>query len=118
MFDIECNGRKLARDKEGFPLHAEDWNDEVAEILAADEGYEEFNDEKKEIVKFLRSYYLKFNAFPILQSVCKKVGQGRECVTKEFIDPMKAWKIAGLPKPDGIHFVSMDGKNFRMEECC
>ena len=31
---------------------------------------------------------------------------------------MKAWKIAGLPKLDGIHFVSFDGKNYRLEECC
>jgi hypothetical protein len=29
-------------------------------------------------------------------------------VNEEFINPMKAWKIAGLPKPDLIGFVSVD----------
>lgn len=118
MYDIECAGKKLARDKDGFLLHTEDWNEDVAEIIAAEEGFTSFNEEQKEIISFLRSYYLKFNAFPILNAVCKKIGQGRACVNEKFIDPMKAWKIAGLPKLDGIHFITVDGKNFLMEECC
>jgi hypothetical protein len=31
---------------------------------------------------------------------------------------MKAWKIAGLPKLDLVHFVSVDGKHYMLEECC
>ncbi|MEW6520421.1 MAG: TusE/DsrC/DsvC family sulfur relay protein [Thermodesulfobacteriota bacterium] len=118
MYDIECNGRKLARDKEGFLLSPDDWNDEVAEIIAADEGYDDFNEEKREIVKFMRNYYFKFHAFPILDAVCRYTGQERKCLEKEFINPMKAWKIAGLPKPDGIEFVTLDGEHYLMNECC
>jgi tRNA 2-thiouridine synthesizing protein E len=27
------------------------------------------------------------------------VHQDNECLYEQFIDPLKAWKIAGLPKP-------------------
>jgi tRNA 2-thiouridine synthesizing protein E len=107
-------------DKEGFLADMEDWNEETARILAKREGIEDLTEEKLEIVKFLREYYRKFDAFPILNYVCKNTRQPRGCVNEEFINPMKAWKIAGLPKPEGIHFVSVDSghNNYIMEECC
>jgi len=118
MATLERVGKELGRDKAGFLLHEEDWNEEVAEILAAEEGVTNFDEKKKAIVRFLRDYYHANKTFPILQSVCREVGQNRTCMTDEFIDPMKAWKIAGLPKPDNIDFVSVDGTNFLMQECC
>jgi tRNA 2-thiouridine synthesizing protein E len=39
-------------------------------------------------------------------------------VNEEFINPMKAWKIAGLPKLDLVEFVAVDGKHYMMQECC
>jgi len=36
----------------------------------------------------------------------------------QCIYPEKAWKIAGLPKLDGIHFIPLSGENYAMEECC
>ncbi len=50
-----------------------------------------------EIIEFLRKYYRKFNAFPIVNYVCKHVGQNQECRNNEFVNPMIAWKAAGLP---------------------
>jgi len=106
-------------DEEGFLLDSEDWDEEKARVLAKREGIEDLDDEKLAIVRFLRDYYRKFEAFPILNYVCKNLKQSRDCVNEEFINPMKAWKIAGLPKPDGVHFVSVDsGKTYIMEECC
>ena len=118
MITIECAGKKLSRDEGGFLLHEEDWNEEVAEILAAEEGLNGLDEEKKAIVRFMRDYYHANKAFPILRAVCREVGQKRHCVSEEFIDPMKAWKIAGLPKPDNIDFVTFDGSNYLMQECC
>jgi len=47
------------------------------------------------------------------------VKQHGKCVDLEFTNPEKAWKIAGLPKIDGVHFVSHDGGNhFIMEDYC
>ena len=119
MTTIECSGKKIQLDADGFLADCEDWSEEVAKKIASLEGVGTLSDEKMEIVRFMRSYYAKFNAFPILQQVCKIVQQPRECVNDEFMNPEKAWKIAGLPKLDGIHFVSVDGgKRFMMEECC
>jgi TusE/DsrC/DsvC family sulfur relay protein len=119
MTAIKEKGISFEIGKEGFLVNMEDWNDETARILAKREGIEDLTEEKLEIVKFLRDYYQKFDAFPILNYVCKNTRQPRGCVNEEFINPMKAWKIGGLPRQDGIHFVSVDsGKNFIMEECC
>jgi sulfur relay (sulfurtransferase) DsrC/TusE family protein len=71
-------------------------------MLAEREGIGQLNDEHMEIVKFMRSYYKKYHAFPILSYVCKNIHQPKECVSEEFINPEKAWKIAGLPKLSGL----------------
>ncbi len=52
-----------------------------------------------QIIRFLRNYYEKFNHFPVLHGVCVNVGQERDCMQHRFLDPLTAWKIAGLPKP-------------------
>ena len=118
MEKLECGGKKIRLDDTGYLVNLEDWDEQVAQVLAEKEGIGQLNDEHLEIVRFMRSYYSKFNAFPILNSVCKNIDQPKECVSEEFINPEKAWKIAGLPKPSGINFVSVDGKNYRLEECC
>ena len=53
-------------DEEGFLVDTDDWNEETARILARQEGIDDLTDEKLAIVKFLRDYYYKFEAFPIL----------------------------------------------------
>ena len=118
MTEIECAGKKVQVDVDGFLIDTEDWDEDIARALAEREGVADFTGEKMEIVKFMRTYYKKFNAFPILNYVCKNIHQPRECVTEEFINPEKAWKIAGLPKLTGIHFVAVDGKHYLLEECC
>jgi tRNA 2-thiouridine synthesizing protein E len=105
-------------DDDGFLANTDNWNQEIALELAKREGYDHLDEQQGEIIRFMREYYKKFNAFPMLSYVCKKIHQPSECVNEEFINPMKAWKIAGLPKLDGIQFVSVDGKHFIMQECC
>ena len=120
MTVIKEKGITFEIDDDGFLADTDDWNEEAARILARREGIDELKEEQLAIVEFLRDYYNKFAAFPILNYVCKNLKQERDCINEEFINPMKAWKIAGLPKPEGIHFVSVDSnqKNFIMEECC
>ena len=119
MTVIKEKGLSFEIDDEGFLTDIEDWNEKIAGILAEREGIADLTEDKLAIVKFLRDYYRQYGAFPILNYVCKNTKQPRGCVNEEFINPMKAWKIAGLPKPEGIHFVSVDsGESFLMEECC
>jgi len=118
MIDLTVAGKKIQLDDEGFLVNMDDWNLEVAQEIAKSTGIDKLDDEQMEIIEFLRGYYKKFNAFPILNYVCKHVHQPKECLNNEFVNPMNAWKIAGLPKLDGIHFVAVDGKHYKLEECC
>lgn len=118
MKEITVNQKKIVIDDDGFLVNREDWDEAVAQTLAKHLDIPKLDEEQLEIINFLRSYYNKFHAFPILRNVCKQVKQSGACVNNEFVDPMKAWKIAGLPKLDGIHFVTVDGVNYRLEECC
>jgi tRNA 2-thiouridine synthesizing protein E len=97
---VEHAGVKVAVDDEGYLVNSDDWNEEIAAALAAREGVPDLNGAWMEIIKFMRSYYRAYNAFPILRAVCRNVHMSKECFSEKFIDPLKAWKIAGLPKPD------------------
>ena len=108
MAEIQYAGETVEIDDNGFLVDLEAWNENVARALAKREGIEELTDSQMEIVKFMRGFYKKFNAFPILQGLCKDLHRPKYCVREDFINPMKAWKIAGLPKPELIGFVSVD----------
>ncbi len=99
---LEYAGLKIELDEEGYLLHPSEWTEKVACAIAEKEGIEELTRERLDIIKFLREYYLKYNFFPILNSVCLYTHQPERCVKEQFIDPIKAWKIAGLPRPDDV----------------
>jgi tRNA 2-thiouridine synthesizing protein E len=111
---------KIPLDEDGFLLTPEAWSETVARVMAKDEGVDCLTEEQMRILYFLRDYFATHQVFPILRYVCKQMGEAPHCVQDEFRNPMKAWKIAGLPKPDGIHFVTYDDLNeeYFMEECC
>ena len=92
----------LDTDLDGFLRNHEDWNEEVACLLAEKEGFSDqcpLGEAQLSILRYMRSYYRKFEAFPVVRSVCRNVGQPRECQYEEFPDPVTAWKVAGLPRP-------------------
>ena len=99
MSVIEYAGMKVTLDEEGYLADPDAWNDDVAQALARNEGIEELTGDMMDVIRFMRTYYRNYQMFPILNSVCKNVHQPKECVNEEFIDPLKAWKIAGLPDP-------------------
>ncbi len=99
---IEYSGLKIEVDEEGYLVRFEDWNEKIACVLADREGISTqcpLTEERMNILRYLRDYYKKFNAFPIIQAVCKNVHQPKGCMSERFLDPIQAWRIAGLPKP-------------------
>ncbi len=96
---VEYEGIRFNVDEEGYLVDFNDWNEKIACALAEREGIQELTNEKLEILKFIREYYRRYNFFPILNAVCKNLNQPKNCVTEQFIDPLQAWKLAGLPKP-------------------
>jgi tRNA 2-thiouridine synthesizing protein E len=118
MSTLTYKEKKIVVDENGYLANQDDWNEEVALVLAAQEGFDSLSREQMDIIRFMREYYLKYKVFPILNNVCRIVHQEKSCVNEQFINPEKAWKIAGLPKQDGVHFVSVDGKHYIMEPYC
>ena len=105
--------RVMECDEEGYLTDPNLWNETIARQIAEEEGISQLNDEQFEIIKALRTHYLTHSSFPILASICRKVGsRTRDCVYRAFINPMKAWKIAGLPKPPNVFFNTFDGKKY------
>ncbi|MCL4456559.1 MAG: TusE/DsrC/DsvC family sulfur relay protein [Nitrospirae bacterium] len=99
MAVIEYAGGKVNIDDSGYLVNIDDWNEQVACALAEREGVDELTKERMDILKFIREYYKKYNFFPILNAVCKNVHQPKNCINEKFMDPLTAWKLAGLPQP-------------------
>ncbi len=113
MATIQSGNTEISVDKDGFLKDHLKWDEEIARVIADHEGISSLDGDKMKIIRFLRQYYEKHHNFPILGNVCRKTGaRYKDCVAREFIDPMKAWKIAGLPKPPNIFFTSFDKKKY------
>jgi TusE/DsrC/DsvC family sulfur relay protein len=107
---VEYSGGKVILDDEGYLVNFNDWNEQVACILAEKEGIEELTKDRIVALKFIRDYYKEYNFFPIFNAICKNIHQPKNCVNEQFIEPLKAWKIAGLPKPDEVMINILEGQ--------
>ncbi len=102
MAELNYGERTIQVDEEGYLLNPEDWDEKVACALAEREGISDqcpLTEGRMDVLRFLRDYYRRFNSFPIVRAVCKNVHQPANCEYELFMDPITAWKIAGLPKP-------------------
>ncbi|HSC76114.1 MAG TPA: TusE/DsrC/DsvC family sulfur relay protein [Pseudomonadales bacterium] len=98
----------MKRDAEGFLCNLADWDAQVAEIIAKEEGIT-LTDAHNEIIKSLREFYAQFGLSPAMRPFTKYLKEklGKEKATSIYLlqlfpgSPAKiAAKIAGLPKPD------------------
>ena len=104
MPDIEVMGKKLEVNDEGFLIRSEEWNEDVAKILAkVEEGIEELTDDHWDVIRYIRGYFLEKKLAPMVRKLCKETGFQLRYIFELFPSgPAKgACKVAGLPKPDG-----------------
>ncbi|MDD4335367.1 MAG: TusE/DsrC/DsvC family sulfur relay protein [Desulfotomaculaceae bacterium] len=103
MPNIVINGRELELDEEGFIINPEDWSEELAGALAADEGLLELKEDHWKIIYYLRDYYQRYQIAPMIRKLCKDTGCSLKYIYELFPSgPAKgACKLAGLPKPAG-----------------
>ena len=106
---IEVNGKSYEVDEEGYLINLGDWNEEVGNFLAQQEGVN-MTDQHWEVINFLRDSYIDFQIAPAVRVLTKAIGKklGPEKGNSQFLyelfpyGPAKqACKIAGLPKPTG-----------------
>ncbi|MGQ9470827.1 MAG: TusE/DsrC/DsvC family sulfur relay protein [Candidatus Aminicenantales bacterium] len=94
----------LEVNEEGFLLHPEKWNQEVACLLArVEEGIEELTEDHWKVIRFLRQYWETHGLAPMIRLLCQETGFSLRKIYELFPSgPAKgACKVAGLPKPDG-----------------
>ena len=96
---LEIKGKRVALDEEGYLVNFDEWDDIVASVLAGREGLGELTGDRLAALRFIRTYYKKYNFFPILNAICKNIHKPKDCVQEEFLNALAAWKLAGLPRP-------------------
>jgi tRNA 2-thiouridine synthesizing protein E len=106
---IEVNGKQLEVDEEGYLADLNQWEPEVATVMAAAEDLE-LTDYHFEIINFLREYYEEYQIAPAVRVLTKAVGKklGKEKGNSKYLYELfpygpgkQACKYAGLPKPTG-----------------
>lgn len=106
MSSVQINGRDLALNTKGFLADFVAWSDEVAEVLAAEDGVT-LTDCHWTVIRFLREYYHQFEVPPsprvMIKAVGDRIARGGTCTRKnlEGLFPKggckQACRIAGLP---------------------
>ena len=106
---IEVNGKSYETDEEGYLADLNQWEPEVATVMAnADDT--ELTDAHWEVINFLREYYEEYQIAPAVRVLTKAIGKklGKDKGNSKYLyelfpyGPAKqACKYAGLPKPTG-----------------
>jgi tRNA 2-thiouridine synthesizing protein E len=90
-------------DAEGFLTDPAQWNEQIAEAIAAQNGIPELTDRHWLVVRFMRDRYLQTGNAPSIRSLGKESGVPIKELYQLFPKgPAKlAAKIGGIPKPKG-----------------
>jgi tRNA 2-thiouridine synthesizing protein E len=90
-------------DAEGFLTDPEQWNEQIAQAIAVDNGVTELTDRHWLVVNFMRERYLASGTAPSIRSLGKESGVPIKELYQLFPNgPAKlAAKIGGIPKPKG-----------------
>ena len=98
---------QLARDKQGYLTDSNQWNEQVANAIAQNEGID-LSEDHWQVIWYVRKFYEEFNTSPSIRPLVKYLAQewSKEKGSSIYLHilfpegPAKqATKIAGLPKP-------------------
>lgn len=90
-------------DPEGFMQDHTQWNKEIAQEMARQEGIEELTDRHWVVIEYMRKEYEEKGDGPSIRKLTKESGVPTKELYKLFPKgpAKKAAKIAGIPKPTG-----------------
>lgn len=105
---LEINGREVAVDVEGFLLDVTDWDRDVTEWMAAQDGIE-LSEDHWILIDFLHRFYREYRIAPdmpiLSRRLCKDQKEcrwSRKHIRKLFpMGAKHACRYAGLPAPVG-----------------
>jgi tRNA 2-thiouridine synthesizing protein E len=90
-------------DAEGFFLDPEEWREDMAAAIAAENGIEALTDRHWQVIRFMRETFLATGSAPSIRTLGRASGVPiKELYALFPKGPAKlAAKIAGIPKPRG-----------------
>jgi len=93
----------VAFDAEGFMTDPNEWTEEIANVLAEEEGIAPLTDQHWTVIKFVRDEFAKSGEPPTLRTISKKSGVNTKELYKLFPKgpAKKVARVAGLGKPKG-----------------
>jgi tRNA 2-thiouridine synthesizing protein E len=93
----------IERNDEGFLVNPSDWNKEIAEEIAKNEGIPDLSEDHWKIIEFSRANAESSGAAPTLRQITKGAGFPTKQLFKLFPKgpAKKVAKISGLGKPEG-----------------
>ncbi len=109
MPTMEFEGKSYEVDEEGYLMDWSLWTEGMAEVMAKQDGIE-LTDAHWDIIRFLRSYFEKYQIAPMIKILTKEIAKtmGKEKGNTKYLyelypaGPAKqACRYAGLPKPTG-----------------
>jgi tRNA 2-thiouridine synthesizing protein E len=101
------NNKEIPTDDNGYLKNLSDWNLDVAKQIAQDLNLE-LNEERLEVVLFVRKFYEEYNTSPAIRALVKamELEYGPEKGNSKYLyklfpdgPALQATKIAGLPRP-------------------
>lgn len=100
---VVIGGREIALDEDGFLVDFESWSEELAEILAREEGLTELTELHWRVVRFLRNYYRTKGKVPLNSELKKATGLTMAEIQACFPGGIRksTRRVAGLPNLKG-----------------
>src|SRR5579864_663297 len=102
MGTMSIVGKPIELDADGNLANRNDWSDDLARELAAQEGIPELTPQHWAVINFMRAVFEKEGDSPSIRRLTKESGVDTKTLYQLFPKgPAKrAARIAGLPKPN------------------
>ena len=96
-------GTEISFDDEGFMENPEDWNREIAAVLAEDLGINQLTDRHWQVIDFCREDFKEQGESPTLRRITTNAGVPTKEIYKLFPKgpAKKVAYVSGLGKPTG-----------------
>ena len=104
---LNVNNMQIETDSAGYLLNADQWNQNVALAIAAQENLQ-LTDAHWEVIYFVRDFYQEYKTSPAIRMLVKAMAQklGEDKGNSRYLQRLfpdgpakQATKLAGLPKP-------------------
>lgn len=90
---------ELALDVNGLLINTNDWDEDVALLMAHNLGIEELTPDHWKVIYAFRQHYENFGVAPTISHICHTHGHESDWVHQLFHSCLNSWRIAGLPDP-------------------